>query len=193
MNNVALVQMPVPEIRVQTYNSTIGSLILNYEEFCDANNGYRRQYPWAARFVMGFPLPSWQRPLVWSAEQKERFITSIWCGIDIGSYMVNTGHLALGLTTMVKFSDILLDGQQRMYAIEQYIESKLAVEDVNGIPRLWEALPLIEKRRFRNTTFVRKEVDCFDEGMLRKQYDLNNFGGTAHTEDQRAFKEQHNV
>lgn len=175
------IRMPQPEMQAKTQSITIGEILLKHQE-----PNREKEYPWAERFVMGFPLPSWQRPLVWSAEQNERFITSLWVGIDVGTYMVNEWCHAKG--GLAEFSDLLLDGQQRLNAIEQYIENKLAVEDVDGTPRLWEELPTVEKRRFKMRTFARATVNSFDEKVLRKIYDLHNFGGTPHTESQRATR-----
>lgn len=113
-----------------------------------------------------------------------RFITSIWTGLDIGSYMLNTWKSEGG--RLSEFSDILLDGQQRFHAIQLYIEDNLSVPDKYGSLRYWSELPTIEKKRLKMTTFPRSTINCFDEEKLRTIYDLHNFGGTTHTEEQRA-------
>lgn len=82
-------QMPKAEIRANTAPRTIGELLYRMEDFSKDEESYRAMYPWAERFVMGYPLPEWQRPLVWTETQKVRFITSLWMEVDVGSYLVN--------------------------------------------------------------------------------------------------------
>ena len=176
------IRMPTNELDAHVSNVTVGELIGQLEHFSDRE---RSMYPWADRFVIGFPLPPWQRPFVWTQEQEIRFIQSIWQGVDVGSYMVNAYELS-NSTEFRKFSDILLDGQQRLTALEHYLFDMLPVPDVTGKDRVWSELPRIERRRFSNFHFARANIKSWKETMLRKAYDLRSFGGTAHTEDQRA-------
>ncbi|KWU19102.1 DUF262 domain-containing protein [Burkholderia cenocepacia] len=147
----------------------------------------RRRYPWADRFVMGFPLPVWQRPFVWTEEQQKRFVLSVWSKADIGSYMVNSWDMRDN-ETFVPSSNLLLDGQQRLTTLERYLQDSFAVDDVNGVARHWSEVPWREQRRFMTTTFTRSEVNTFDERELRMIYDLRNFGGTPHAECERALR-----
>lgn len=176
-------------LQANTSSMSISELITRFEQFINGGNASKAMYPWADRFVMGFPLPVFQRPPVWTRAQKVRFIESVWAGIDLGSYMVNDQfeiiHGPAG-DTYREFSDALLDGQQRLSAIEDYILSGFAVADSQGVPRFWSDLPKVERRRFASYTFSRACIKTWDEGALRKAYDLRAFGGTAHTEDQRA-------
>lgn len=73
-----------------------------------------------------------------------------------------------------------------MSAIQSYLMNEFQVEDAEGIPRYWNELPNIERRRFAMTHFPRAEINSFDEKELRHVYDMRAFGGTPHTEDQRA-------
>ena len=45
--------------------------------------------PQGLRTVMGYLLPTWQRPLVWTTDQKVKLIESLWRGINIGTYTFN--------------------------------------------------------------------------------------------------------
>lgn len=192
------IAMPTCRLGARASNTSIGELINRFEEFClsDAQAAQssstrhkaplssRADYPWADRFVMSFPLPEWQRPLVWSDEQKIAFILSIWNGVDIGSYLINDVQEFMdggGKNVMRKFSDVLLDGQQRLSAIEDYLLNKFAVPDTSGVPRTWKEIPRIERRRFASTTFTRATIHTWDEELLRYAYDMRAFGGTAHT------------
>ncbi len=174
------VQMPEGEKNVRIWGSTIGELFVSLKEFD------RDLYPWASRFVMGLPLPSWQRPLCWSEKQEERFIESIWRGYDIGSYLINGAMEFTEDDTSREFSDVLLDGQQRLTAIEHYISNAFQVKDGAGVPRYWGELPRNEQIRFRSTKFQRATIDSWDEQELREAYDRRSFGGVPHEESERA-------
>jgi hypothetical protein len=187
-------RMPEALLRAKTAPRTLTELMHRLEDFTRDEAGYRAQYPWATRFVMGYPLPDWQRPLVWTEVQKVRFITSLWLKIDVGSYLVNDAYdgqvvaTPAGQVTQARlFSDILLDGQQRLTALEDYFLGKIAVPDMHGTPTYWTDLGKVERRLFGNQAFDRSTVTSWDEKELRTVYDLRTFGGTAHTEDQRAL------
>lgn len=129
---------------------------------------------------MGLPLPPWQRGLVWSTTQQQRFIESAWLGLHLGMVVVNgVRHSKRG--TLHPLSGLLLDGQQRLAAIEAYLDSRFAVSG-----HYWHQLAAHERARFARTPFTRCEVSVWDEARLRDLYDRMNFGGTAHTPDQRA-------
>jgi hypothetical protein len=183
--------MPKSEIQATTAPRTIAELLSKLEEFTKDETAYRNRYPWTDRFVMGYPLPKWQRPLVWDKAQKTKFITSIWLNVDIGSYLVNDVFEFLkenGKFTDVtqEFSDILLDGQQRLSAVEDYLLGYFPVPDQEGRPVFWKDLSRVERRFFGNKVFSRSVIHCWDEKELRRIYDLRAFGGTSHTPDQRA-------
>lgn len=176
-------------IQAHTSPRTISELLFRLETFTKDEAASRAEYPWATRFVMGYPLPAWQRPLVWTDDQKSRFITSLWMEIDVGSYLVNDVcdfMVQDGKQTYTLHSDVLLDGQQRLSALEEYFFGRIAVPDKDGIPTLWAELSKVERRKFSNRSFNRSVVHSWDEAELRRIYDLRAFGGTAHTDDQRA-------
>lgn len=182
------IRMPVDRLDAKVSNLCLSEVLGRLERFDDAE---RARYPWASRFVMGFPLPSWQRPLVWVPEQKVRFIQSIWAGVDLGSYMVNDQYAYVETADkdiFREFSDVLLDGQQRLAAIEQYVFNEFPVPDCEGVLRYWGDLPRIERRRFGSYHFARAAVKSWNEAQLRLAYDLRALGGTPHTEEQRATK-----
>lgn len=188
------IEMPKAKLDARSSNMCISELIGRFEEFTGARGSFgstisRNEYPWAERFVMGYPLPKWQRPLVWAESQKIAFILSAWNGVDLGSYLINDIQDVFktedGLVYK-EFSDVLLDGQQRLSALEDYLTDKFAVPDAAGMPRFWSEIPRIERRRFANTTFTRSTIQSRDEALLRYAYDMRAFGGTAHAPDQRA-------
>lgn len=157
-----------------THNYTMGHLYLNFED----DDPARLLNDQADRQVCGFPLPPWQRPLVWEQEQCIRFIESAWLGLSLGTYVVNRA----GNSERDPISNILIDGQQRLHALERYWSDEFPVFGYH-----WSELPIKEQRSFRmSVVFPQVEVTINDEAQLRDLYDRLNFGGTAHTEDQRA-------
>ncbi|MBI6666598.1 hypothetical protein B1F73_21800 [Pseudomonas syringae] len=147
------------------------------------------RYPWAARFVMGMPVPTWSRGLEWNVGQQARFITAVWSGADLGSYLTNdwcepadTGR------ALADNSEILVDGQQRLHSLEMYFLDRLAVPDAQGQPRVWSELDNGERKRFLSTIFSHARVCSDDEVALRKTYDLCALGLAPRSFDQRAVR-----
>ncbi|WP_198014640.1 DUF262 domain-containing protein [Salipiger mucosus] len=127
------------------------------------------------RTVMGLKLPTWQRPLVWTEEQNIRFLESLWLGLPVGTYsynMVLDGGALDGL---------LIDGQQRLNAIQRYLEDAFPV-----FGHRWSEVTKVDQRLFKLTAFPSYCTQSSDEQYLRDYYNRMNFGGVAHTEEQRA-------
>lgn len=160
--------MPNPRDLGRYFQSCIGEAILNYEEFDISESR-------GLRSVMGFLLPEWQRGIVWTEDQNVRLIESIWLGIPIGSYTFNRAY-------GTKYDNLLIDGQQRMNAIQKYLDGKLSVFGYT-----WDEVSVLDKRRFRN----RSHFHCYitettDEEYLKNYYNLMNFSGTPHNQSERA-------
>lgn len=81
---------------------------------------------------------------------------------------------------------ILLDGQQRLRAIERYWSGELAVTGEDGEACRWTNLSDAEHRHFLRIPFPWIETQYHDEAPLREAYNRHNFGGTAHSIEQRA-------
>lgn len=142
----------------------------------DAADNPIRVNPRGERMVMGFILPSWQRGLVWSKAQKIAFIESAWRGIPLGTYTYNQATLGSPL------DNLLIDGQQRMSAIESYLNDEFPVFGWR-----WSELTDADRREWKLTIiFANYMTTSEDEDFLKSYYDLMNFGGTAHTESERA-------
>lgn len=185
-----MAKMPRPVVTPSVSPSLMSGLLLELDEF-DPDRA-AREYPWAERFVMGLPLAPWQRPLKWSTAQCERFITSAWTGVYLGNYLVTSAELRSedGVFRGIEYlplSNCVIDGQQRLKALELYVTDQLAVSDADGRLALWSDVDVVDKRRFRNTVFSRGEIKERDEYELRRLYDLLNFGGVAHEEHERAL------
>ncbi|MFL9611049.1 DUF262 domain-containing protein [Methylobacillus sp. Pita2] len=134
------------------------------------------------RVLLNLVLPPWQRDEVWTDAQKSRFIESIFLGLDIGYYVVveadwdNVG--------VKPNSAWLLDGQQRLSAIRDFMDDKIEIFD--GI-KFSEIDPVVRLKRFLRYPFPRYEVPHSpDVTLFQDLYDRMNFGGTNHTEQDRA-------
>lgn len=147
-----------------------------------------KAYPWADRFVLGYPLPSWQREFKWSIEQSEKFIDSIWRGVALGSYTRVEYELLSGIAHVehLPFSNSIMDGQQRLKSLEMYFDGLVKCPNVEGVPTLWSEVSLVDRRRFGKTVFNCATIPLAPEQSLREYYDLMNFGGVAHTDAERA-------
>lgn len=125
------------------------------------------------RTLMGFVLPDWQRGLVWTQAQKVAFIQSAWLGVPIGTYAYNQAPLDSPLDYL------LIDGQQRMSAIQDYVENLFPV-----FGHWWSDLPPADTRRWElSTPFGCFITETTNESYLRGYYNLLNFGGTPHERD----------
>jgi len=127
------------------------------------------------RVVMGYQLPSWQRPSVWTREQEVSFMESIWKGVPLGTWTFNR------TTHGDPLDDLLIDGQQRLTAIGNYLLDSFPV-----LGYKWSEVTKVDRRFFGSFTFSSYITETRDEDYLKNYYNMMNFGGTAHTEDQRA-------
>lgn len=58
-----------------------------------------------------------------------------------GSYLINEwDEVAGSVQAMAENSEILMDGQQRLHSLEEYFLDRLAVPDVQGLPRVWSEI-----------------------------------------------------
>lgn len=183
------IQMPQRFLSTTVSHYPIDVLARHLEKYLVDPSSTHDRYPWAARFVMGMPVPTWSRGLEWNVGQQARFITAVWSGADLGSYLTNdwcepadTGR------ALADNSEILVDGQQRLYSLEMYFLDRLAVPDAQGQPRVWSELDNGERKRFLSTIFSHARVCSDDEVALRKTYDLCALGLAPRSFDQRAVR-----
>jgi uncharacterized protein with ParB-like and HNH nuclease domain len=127
-----------------------------------------------------FPLPSWQRDSVWKIKQKISFIESIYLGYDLGSIVIN-GYVNGKNDTLVKFSDCLIDGQQRIEAMLEYNDNKFPI-----FGSYWKELDRQDQTRFLYKEVGKRMVHCFDEQKLKDVYNHLNFSGTRHKKSEKA-------
>lgn len=144
-------------------------------------HGYSaKDYPWARKMLGKFPIPVWQRESVWTLAQKVSFIESCYLGYDIGSIVVN-GYVDLDNNTLAKYSDCLIDGQQRVEAMLDYTNDKFKVFGL-----FYSELNRGEQSRFLLRELGKRKTECFDEQKLKAVYNHLNFSGTNHLDCERA-------
>mgnify|MGYP005855944413 CR=1 FL=1 len=133
--------------------------------------------PHGYRVIMGYFMPPWQRGLVWNDEQKVKLLESAWLGLNIGTFTFNRSPSYEG-----PLDNLLIDGQQRMHAIECYLHDAFPVFGYK-----WSEITEIDRRSFK----MSRHFSCYitgsdDEQYLREYYNMMNFGGVAHKESERA-------
>lgn len=181
-------RMPQAGFTPQVAPRVIHALLTELDRWRENEAEVRRWYPWAERFVMGLPLAPWQRPFVWTEEQSRRFITSAWTGVHLGHYVLTEDRLKEGCAHVEYefLANCVIEGQQRLRALELYLTDQLAVPDASGRLTLWGELGKQDVMRFKRTIYGCGVVRECGEKRLREFYDLMNFGGTAHREGERA-------
>ncbi len=183
------IQMPQRVLATTVSHYPIDVLVGQWEKYLVDPSSAREHFPWAARFVMGMPVPTWARGLEWNLGQKSRFISAIWSGGDLGSYLTNDWYEPeSGSRALAENSEILIDGQQRLHSLEEYLLDRLAIPDAQGQPRIWSELGNSERRRFLSTIFTHARVSSGDEVALRRTYDLCVLGVVPRSFDQRAVR-----
>jgi hypothetical protein len=134
------------------------------------------------RALMGMVLPTWQRGEVWTPLQRQRFIEGIFLGLGAG-YYVTTEPEWDDRGVHKPGSNLLLDGQQRISAIRDFVTDNLAIFGNTYFSDLDTAT---QRKRFLRVHFRRVEVQhTEDEDLLKELYERLNFGGTPHTEEDR--------
>lgn len=116
-----------------------------------------------------FIIPPFQRPPVWGWKQQEKFVESLILGLPIGSYTYSQSY---GMPT----DGWLIDGQQRMIAIKNYLDNRFKV-----FGAYWRELSQVDVRRFHGMSFPAYVLKECDEKELLKLYIALNYGGTSHT------------
>lgn len=157
-------KIPRSWFRAQTQSTTMSILTSSAQaRFAPLTEG-QRQLGW-------FVLPAFQRPPVWTPEQKVRLIESCWMGLPIGSIVYNR------LDNPNSTNDsLLLDGQQRVTAILEYMADAYPVYGY-----LYSELADRDHRQWEMGTPLPSMVtNIDDEDELREVYDRLAYGGTPH-------------
>ena len=183
------IHMPQRLLPTTVSHCPLEVLVGLWEKYLVDPSSAHEHCPWAARFVMGMPVPTWARGVEWNLGQKSRFISAVWSGADLGSYLTNDWYEpVIGSRALAENSEILIDGQQRLHSLEEYFLDRLAIPDAQGQPRIWSELGNGERKRFLSTIFTHVRVSSGDEVALRRTYDLCALGVVPRSFDQRAVR-----
>lgn len=166
MTAAVLTKMPRPWFRAQSISSTMMFLTR------PGDAAYRiRPLTEGERALGWFVLPPFQRPPLWTEAQKVRFIESAWGGLPIGAFVVNRPN-----SYNSRFDNWLLDGQQRVTAVLEYVADAFPVGGY-----LWSELTEIDHRQWdMGVSFPCMETKIENEAELREIYDRLAYGGTPH-------------
>ena len=133
------------------------------------------------RRLLCWVLPPWQRLEVWDIDRKRRFIEGLFLGLGTGYYVEHEPDWSGEGTRPT--SGWLIDGQQRLTAIRDFVHHGLQIFDGVTYADLDQ---VTLRRRFWNVPFPCFEVEYQNnELMLRELYERLNFGGVTHTEQDR--------
>lgn len=172
-------RMPVPAPRGTERLTDIGHLWHVYQSYKKGDDYYPTG---AIRRVLGIGLPHWQRQLKWSERQMAQYVLSCWQQRNVGCWLLNV--LESGPHEL---DGLLIDGQQRLTALERYFDDRFPVPAVDGTALYWSDLTRPEQRRFERVPMPHFEIRYTDETELKRLYDLLNYSGVAHEESERAL------
>lgn len=133
------------------------------------HSGFIRALAPGERYLGAFIVPSFQRGLVWTLEQKRRLIESIYKGLPIGAIVWNQSR------KVGPCDRWLLDGQQRVTAIIEWLAGEFEVAGWR-----YPELPEIERRHFDRMGIDAIQTEIEDEATCREIYDRLVYGGTPH-------------
>lgn len=144
---------------------------------------YRLEYFKGEIFLFQYRIPPFQRAVVWTDAQCISFCESAYRGYNLGSYTVNKCEwVGRGFDAKPHHYDMwLLDGLQRLTAIHRYYRDEFKV-----FGYLWSQLDAIDHRRFKMASFPVAQVSIYNLQTLKDIYNALNYGGTPHTEEERA-------
>ena len=125
-------------------------------------------------------IPDYQRGLVWTLKQKQDLIMSILNGNPIGDFIFKKESLigSNGKRVGVAVAWTIIDGQQRLNAIKEFMGNKFKLKDGKKFrdfkyhdARQFTESYSLNTLTFKNITYE-QEIDI---------YYSRNFGGTAHS------------
>ena len=117
--------------------------------------------------------PDYQRDFVWTQEDKEKLIDSIFCNIDIGKFcFIKNGYNDKYLYTV-------LDGKQRIRAILDFYENRFAYKG-----KYFNDLSPLDQNHFEHYMISVAEVNYADRKTILKYFLMLNTGGRIMAEEQ---------
>lgn len=165
-------------------NSSVDWYIQNYNSHVEREIAGRTDPDMCeeTRYICGYPIPLFQREAVWGESSKVAFIESVYMGLPIGTLTIHDIDWERDEPIPLRMSGWLIDGQQRLRAIEEYIHSKFKVFDLYYLE-----LTNREQKQFKQTPLNHYRVAIWDESKIKDLYNRMNFGGVAHTSNEKAI------
>ena len=123
--------------------------------------------------------PSFQRRFVWNEKHRKELIETILQGFPFPEiYIADTGVGIDNVTT----EEVVVDGQQRLTSIRQYIDGEIKIGPKDKI-RPYDDLDNDTKRNFMNYKITVRELTGVDEGTIKEifrrinltKYSLNSY------------------
>lgn len=164
------------------HSLTVGN-IYNFRSKMIENPEEEMRFLDGDRIVCGYVLPDFQRGHRWTQEQDVEFVESLILGHHPGHFKYNsTLHLPFEEVDgreVARFNLWLLDGQQRLTALDSYWSDEFPVFDL-----YWSEVEQKDRRRLLNMVFPASEyrIDNYDE--LVDVYWTLNRGGAPHTDEE---------
>jgi len=127
--------------------------------------------------------PSYQRPDVWTTEQRENFIRSLFANIPVPPVIINELP-----SSRIDYSQgdtpyhyNVIDGRQRLTTLRMFMHGDLVVDGYT-----YETLPTKFKWQFENAPFPSIRVRFETEEEEAVYYNIFNYSGTKHEESDKA-------
>lgn len=172
-----MTQRPPARVPQRRFHGEAMSLLVH-----SLHMAHEREEDSGAPTLFGYQVPDFQRPNDrWSREQQVRFIESMYLGANIGAFMVN-----LPATVHRELDNLLLDGLQRLTALKAYFRGEFGVVGEDGVERRWPDLDDRDQAHLLRITFPMIQTRYTSREHAIEAYERHNFGGTPHTEQDRA-------
>lgn len=137
--------------------------------------------------LCGFRLPPFQRSEVWDTKRKIRLIESIFCEVGIGTILFVSNY------DYPEIDGWLIDGQQRLTAIRDFVLGKFAVfggklsyNNMANVTLHFMGTDDLNRPKTANLIWGRNFLRCSriehisDVSVLKEVYNRLNFGGVPH-------------
>ena len=121
------------------------------------------------------PSPPYQRGYVWTWGQSAEFM----------GFLISGGRVPAIYTRLCAKHTELIDGKQRLRAVQRFLAGDLPARTPNHGDVWWSQFSVVERRRFRRLTFpvIRLDEGTSDETVFRLYLQINS-GGTSHTKEE---------
>lgn len=135
---------------------------------------YSRKEPWVLN-------PPFQRGAVWTLKQKRAWIESILMGIGLPSIFVNRFPASVCPHPDYGWTEIVIDGQQRLRATAEFMQNKFQVRG-----EYFKDQSIVFRRNFTNLSGMCQVVYCAyeTEKECAELYLKLLRAGTAHTPEE---------